>query len=213
MDDSMKKKQERVGLFGGTFDPIHLGHINLALSLLEAHQLDRVIFCPAAVSPFKDAAPPKASKEERKEMVSIAIKKITPFSLLESELERKGLSYTIDTILDVLAIAKSKDEELDLFLLLGEDALAHFHLWKDVEEILAKVKPLVGARSVDQKISFPREMSASIEKALREGITDIPILDISSTMIRKRLGEGKYCGHLVPPDVLSFIHTHKLYLT
>ncbi|MBI3236624.1 MAG: nicotinate (nicotinamide) nucleotide adenylyltransferase [Chlamydiales bacterium] len=205
--------RKRVGLFGGTFDPIHFGHLNLALSLQEAHSLDEILFCPAALSPFKGAIPPHATEQARKEMVLIAIENIQSFSFLQSELERKGLSYTIDTIMDVEKTFERRKEEVDLFLLFGEDALAHFHLWKDVEKILEKTTPLIGKRQMKQKIVPLLEWSPSTREALLKGMTDIPILDISSTLIRKRLKEGRYCGHLAPSDVLHFIHTHKLYAT
>lgn len=205
----MKKK--RVGLFGGSFDPIHFGHLNLALAILEQHQLDKVIFCPAAISPFKDATPPKAAKEHRKEMVRLAIEQIKSFELLESEMNREGTSYTIDTIKDVLNEAHAQKKEIDLFLVLGEDALGHFHLWKDVEEIVHLAPPLIGSRLMETVPSF-HKLPPIVSEVLREGVTKIPVMEISSTVIRERLQQKKFCGHWVPALVLDYIQSHQLYL-
>lgn len=207
----MSLGKQRVGLFGGSFDPIHFGHINLALAILEAHRLDHVIFCPASVSPFKDATPPKASKEHRKEMLQLALKSIPMFSLLNTELNREGVSYTIDTIKDVLSDALAQKKEVDLFLMLGEDALHHFHRWKDVEEIVCLAPPLTGSRVTGSVHSFEM-LSPLVVDALRKGMTKIPVMEISSTVIRKRLAKRLYCGHFVPGAALEYIHSNQLYL-
>ncbi|MBS0606008.1 MAG: nicotinate-nucleotide adenylyltransferase [Parachlamydiales bacterium] len=207
----MSGAKQRVGLFGGSFDPIHFGHINLALAIMEAHRLDRVVFCPAAVSPFKDATPPKAGKDHRKQMLQLAIQPIPAFAVLESELNREGLSYTIDTIKDVLNDAHAHKKQVDLFLMLGEDALRHFHRWKDVEDIVLLAPPLTGSRVAEGHHSFEM-LSPFIEDAVREGMTKIPVMEISSTVIRQRLAKGLYCGHYVPSSVLEYIHRHQLYL-
>lgn len=207
----MSGAKQRVGLFGGSFDPVHFGHINLALTVLEAHRLDRVVFCPAAVSPFKDATPPKASKEHRKQMLELAIQPISGFSLLDSELNREGLSYTIDTIKDVLSDAHANKEEIDLFLVLGEDALRHFHRWKDVDDIVLLAPPLTGSRLAEGSNCFEM-LSPFVEDAIREGMTKIPVMEISSTVIRQRLAKGLYCGHYVSAPVLDYIQRHQLYL-
>jgi len=206
----MSLGKQRVGLFGGSFDPIHFGHINLAIALLETHRLDRVVFCPAAVSPFKDTAPPKASKEDRKAMLQLAIQDIPTFSSLTSELKREGLSYTIDTIRDVLNDAHLQKKEIELFLMLGEDALRHFHRWKDVEEVVHLAPPLIGSRLAESP-SLPEMVSPFVEEAIREGMTKIPVMEISSTLIRERLAKGLFCGHFVPATVLEYIYRHQLY--
>ncbi len=208
MDSHMRSK---VGLFGGTFDPIHFGHINLALALAEAHSLDEVIFCPTAVSPFKESRPPKASQEHRKEMVRLAIAPLERFSLLTTELERGGTSYTIDTIHDVLELAKAQEKEIELFLMLGEDALHHFHEWKEIEGILRLAPPLTGARTAQTspQLDFFSPLATDI---IRQGMTKVPIMEISSTAIRERLSRGQYCGHWVPEAVLEYINRHQLYL-
>lgn len=206
----MSSSKHRVGLFGGTFDPIHFGHLNLAMAIREVHQLQEVVFCPTSISPFKSSNPPKANKEDRQEMLKLALKPIPFFSIWNSELNREGVSYTIDTIKDVLADARSQKKEVELFLLLGEDALAHFHRWKDVEEIVHLAPPLTGSRLTELPPSF-ETLSPFVTEMMRQGMTKIPVMEISSTVIRKRLSEQLYCGHLVPAPVLQHIYQHQLY--
>ncbi len=175
----MRKKKKIVGFFGGSFDPIHNGHIQLALSLIERRKVDEVIFCPAGISPFKKSAPPLASKKDRLKMCKLAIKPIPLFSLLDWEVERETPSYTIDTIRFLI----KRDPKATYRLILGEDTFAHISKWKEADALLKLAPPLVGDR----------------------------LLPISSTEIRKRLKEGKYCGHLLPQEVLEYIYKHNLY--
>jgi len=184
----MKKK---VGILGGSFDPVHFGHLNLGLSLKEKCHLDEVLFVPAGLSPFKESAPPFASAKHRLSMLKIAIQPILGFRVLDWELDADGPSYTIDTIRRL-----SADPSLELHLLIGEDHLASLHKWKDAEELLELAPPLIGARN---------SMRAEAH------IYKIPLFDISSTVVRERLIQKKYCGHLVPAKVLEYIEDHHLY--
>jgi nicotinate-nucleotide adenylyltransferase len=184
---------QKVGLFGGTFDPIHFGHLNLALSLLEQANLDRVIFCPAHTSPLKNGEPPRASKEDRLAMVSLAIAEIPQFSLLDFEVQRPPPSYTIDTVRFLLS-----KEKVELRLILGEDSLQQLAKWKEVDELLRLAPPLVGTR-----LSLPGILPVQPVK--------IPVMEISSTEIRARLRRDQFCGHLVPKDVLTLIKQKNLY--
>jgi nicotinate-nucleotide adenylyltransferase len=191
----MKKK---LGLFGGTFDPIHFGHLNLALELLEKEGLDEVLFCPARTSPFKKTHPPLASPEDRLAMVKLAIEGISAFRLSTLELARSGPSYTIDTLRALRA------PDVQLYLLLSSDALEDFHLWKEADEILELSRPLIGART---GFLSPQK----IPEALQKGIISTRALDISSTEVRDRLKKRLYCGHLLPAKVLDYIQKHHLY--
>ncbi len=195
----------RVGFFGGTFDPIHFGHLNLALSILEAKNLDEVIFCPANVSPFKGQNPPMAPNEHRREMLLLALGPIEQFSLYEEELNRPPPSYTVDTVRTILEQEKDK---MELFLILGDDSLKNLDQWKNIDELLQLTPPLFGHR-VGYKTAFPQKFQAILEKAQVE----IPTLEISATEIRARLKAGKYCGHLVPAPVLDYIYECHLYET
>ena len=193
----MSKKN--VGILGGSFDPVHFGHLNLALCLMESCSLDEVLFVPTSVSPFKENAPPMASAEHRLAMLKIALSPLKKFRIIDSEIHSKGPSYTIDTVRKI-----SQDPSLKLHLLIGEDHLASFHRWKDVEELVRLAPPLMGTRSS----SSP----SALEEKLHLVRVKIPLFDISSTTVRERLAQKKYCGHLVPAPVLDYIQRNHLYI-
>jgi nicotinate-nucleotide adenylyltransferase len=198
-------KQKRIGLLGGSFDPLHFGHLNMAIALSEAHRLDSVLFCPAYTSPFKIENPPVVSAEHRLAMVFCGIRGINQFSTLDWEIAQNGPSYTIDTI------KKLKDESAaELFLLLGEDQLFDLHRWKNVEELFTLCKPLIASR--DSKTIPLHHLSHALQALIAQGRTAIPMMDISSTAIRERLKHKRFCGHLVPALILDYIERHHLYM-
>lgn len=194
----MKKK---IGFFGGTFDPIHFGHINLAVHMLET-QVDEIFICPASLSPHKESTTPVA-KEHRREMVRLAIEPLEPrFKLIDLELDRPGPSYTIDTVQILLQEFKN-----DSFrLVIGQDVLAGLSRWKDVETLLELAPPLVGARPSQLNVLDPW-----VKKVIEKGLISTSIMEISSTEIRQRLRQGLFCGHLVPAKVLDYIYANHLY--
>ncbi|HEX4840193.1 MAG TPA: nicotinate-nucleotide adenylyltransferase [Rhabdochlamydiaceae bacterium] len=198
--------RSRVGFFGGSFDPIHLGHLNVAIELAERHELDEVFVCPTSQSPFKKEKPPIASKEHRRAMVTAAISLLPTFTLLDFELQKSTPCYTIDTIRQLIAIDQQHKKNKNYFLLLGEDAIKHFHAWREVEELIKLATPLIGSR---QTKSFPQK--AALLSAIEKGLTQIPLMEISSTEIRDRLQKGLYCGHLLPAKVWDYIQQHQLY--
>lgn len=189
--------KKNIGLFGGSFDPIHFGHINLAIQLMEIHQLDEVIWMPAYCSPFKTSTPPKASPKDRAAMLKAALEKIPRFRISTLEVERNGPSYTIDTVRAL------SSENASLRLLLSEEAAAHFNQWKEAGELLRLAPPLIGGR----RAGAPPNLSDSLKKAF----TPTRILEISSTEVRERLKKKLYCGHLIPAKALDYIHLHHLY--
>lgn len=194
---------KKVGFFGGTFDPIHLGHLNLAVCVLESFQLDEILFCPANFSPEKVSSLPTASKDERREMVEIAIAGIEGFSLLDFELKREGPSFTIDTIREL----KRLYPDDQFFLILGEDVLAGLPKWKGIDKVLQMAPPIVGARPYDGISKLPSPLRETVEK----GRFSMPIMEISSTEVRERLVQKKICDHLIPSKVLDYIKARGLY--
>lgn len=192
-----------IGLFGGTFDPIHFGHIHLALELKERCGLKEVWFIPARLSPFRMEEAPFFGAN-RLEMCRLAIEGIEGFKLIDSEMQREGPSYTIDTIKELL----QKYPNTRFALLLGFDAAMGFALWKEAEAIVDLVDIFVGsrdksvvARALEKAPVFPKK----IAKAIAQGIVEMPLMDIEGTTIRKRLKQNLYCGHLLPPKVLAKI--------
>jgi len=206
---TMTKGEKAVGFFGGSFDPIHFGHIHLALQMLEKHSLDEILFCPASLSPFKSNQPSSHTKEHRRHMVELAISPIKKFSLFDWELKKEGPSYTIDTIKWLLAESEKMKKKEHFYLILGEDALEHLSEWKEYEQLLRYAPPLIGSRLREEK-KIPSSLS-SLSSSISKGLTPIPLLEISSTMVRERLKKGLYCGHLVPAKVLDYIQENTLY--
>lgn len=189
--------KKKIGIFGGSFDPIHWGHLNMAISLMEACALDQVLFVPAGLSPFKEKTPPAVSGKHRLHMIELAIRGVKSFAALDWEIEKEGPSYTIDTVRRL-----SKDPDLQLHLLIGDDHLATFHRWKEADELIRLSPPLIACRAGS------RQNGAS---TLAPYKIPIPLFDISSTVVRQRLIQKKYCDHLIPSSVLDYIEKHRLY--
>lgn len=197
-----------VGIFGGTFDPIHFGHLNLAVEMLEKHSLDEVWFCPARINPHKQQEIPTAT-QHRLEMVRRAIAKHPKFRLLEIEMTREGPSYTIDTLHWLIQQESLKPDPAHFFLILGEDSLTGFSKWHRPEEIVKLVPLLIGSRN---GVSTAIQGSELIQKAIQKGLTPTRIMEISATDVRSRLKKMQYCCHLLPMEVLDYIQAHQLYL-
>jgi nicotinate-nucleotide adenylyltransferase len=187
---SLKKS---IGFFGGTFDPIHFGHIQLALQLLEIHHLDEVLFCPAFCSPSKLTAPPVASPKDRLAMLRLSLEEIPQFKISSLEIDRQGPSFTIDT----LRILSEKMKDVQWHLLLSKEAASDLDEWKDTAELIRLAPPLIGSRGPGSPLS--------------KGITQTKVFEISSSDVRQRLKSHLYCGHLVPAPALKYIKAHRLY--
>jgi nicotinate-nucleotide adenylyltransferase len=199
----------KIGLLGGTFDPIHCGHLNLAFELMEKKQLDQVWFIPAQINPFKLQAPP-TSMDHRLEMTRLAIQDIPQFHLKDLEKERPPPSYTIHTLQAFIAAEASNPAPNQFYLLMGEDAIPGFFHWHSPEEIVQLVPLLIGSRSGVWQYEVAN-LSLSIREAIQKGLTPTRLMDVSSTDIRQRLSQGLYCGHLVAAPVLQYIYENQLY--
>lgn len=185
----------KVGIFGGTFDPVHFGHLSLVIALKELCALDEVLLVPAGISPFKENAPPFASNEHRLAMLSLAVASMKGFHIIDWELSHKGPSYTIDTVRKL-----SQENSNELHLLLSDDQVSNFYLWKKADELARLAPPLIGTRQGGEVLQIPHA---------KKIIT--PIFEISSSLIRERLRKKMYCGHLLPSSVLDYIAQHRLY--
>ncbi len=197
--------KRKVGVIGGSFDPVHFGHLHLAISLQEHWELDQVLFCPAALSPFKASAPPRCRPADRLAMLELALYGIPRLGILDTEIHQSGPSYTVDTMRHY-----KQAHDVELFLLIGEDLLSELHQWKNVEELLELATPLTGSRESKMPLMLPK-LSPALLQRIQRGLTKIPIIEISSTDIRARLAKKQYCGHLVPSSVLSYMQQKDLY--
>lgn len=183
----------RIGVFGGTFDPVHVGHLAIAQAALESAKLERIVFVPARRSPLKDRWP-LAPEGDRLAMLEAATKGEPRFSVSRVELEREGPSYTVDT-LEALA------SEGELHLILGSDALADLPKWRSPGRIRELAKILVARRP-----------GAPLPDPLSGAVTfDAPQLDISSRELRARVSRGLSLRYLVPDDVWRHIERNGLY--
>lgn len=194
----MSKMINKIGFFGGSFDPIHNGHIQLALQLIEKKYLDKILFCPTALSPFKIDKKPIASNQHRLKMLKLAIQAIPEFEIIEHEIHQENICYTIDTIKE---LKKQLPKESIIRLILGADMLSAFTKWKDYKELLSLSPPLAGARSA-QNIINP----CNIE------LVTTNLFDISSTEIRKRIHYKQYIQHLLPQSVINYITKEDIYI-
>ena len=190
----------RIGVFGGTFDPPHVGHLLLASDAREALRLDNLIFVPAATQPFKVHALPVASPRDRLEMVRLAVADDANYTVDDTEIGRKGLSYTVDS----LEHLSKKTPGAKLFLLLGEDALALFDQWRNPERIRELATLAVMRRSGPAGLPVAPLAAGVIAVSAR-------CVDVSSTEIRDRLRAGKSIKGFVPESVEQFIEARGLY--
>jgi nicotinate-nucleotide adenylyltransferase len=199
----------KIGLFGGTFDPPHCGHLNLAFELMEKKHLDHVWFIPAQINPFKTQTPP-TSIEHRLAMVQLAIQDIPQFHLKDLEKELPPPSYTIHTLRAFIAAEAVNPTPHQFYLLMGEDSVPGFFQWHLPEEIVRLVPLLIGSRSGIWQYELDN-FSLPIREAIQAGLTPTRLIDISGTDIRNRLTQQMYCGHLVPASVLHYIQDNQMY--
>lgn len=209
LNPSEKSCVKRIGIMGGTFDPIHIAHLFIAEETLEVLKLDKIVFIPAGVSPHK-INNKSAAPYHRLLMTALAVNSNTRFLLSNIEIERNGPSYTIDT---VRALKKMLPEEAELFFIVGGDTLIDLEAWRDYKELLDSVCFVVFTRAgfddrlIDNKIQlFTKNFNANIVKI------SIPLLEVSSTDIRERIRKGRTVKYLIHEDVENYIRKNKLYL-
>jgi nicotinate-nucleotide adenylyltransferase len=192
--------KRRIGFLGGTFDPIHLGHLILAQQLVEQFQLKKVLFIPSAAPPHKDDIKVSPT-HHRFEMTRAAVEDNRLFEISDIELKREGKSYTIDTITEL----KKLHPDSDLYFLAGSDVLTEFDTWKDPERIFEQVKVALGTRPGYDKVDMDNKF---FSKTI---MVEINGLHVSSTQVRHRVKEGKSIKYLVPLKVEEYIKAKGLY--
>lgn len=190
---------QKIGIFGGTFDPPHLGHLIVAQEVQDKLKLDRIFFIPACLPPHKKKVKISAAFH-RLRMIQLATQDNSNFEVLDLELKRKGPSYTIDT----LRVLKNAYSQTQFHLILGIENLKHIHSWRKPEGIfkLSKVvfvtRPGVTLNKTSKWLNYSKLLT-------------VKEIDISSTGIRERIRKGKSIRYMVPEKVLKYIKKHKLY--
>jgi nicotinate-nucleotide adenylyltransferase len=192
----------RTGIFGGTFNPPHIGHLIVAETLREQFGLKQVLWIPSRLPPHRmDEAMPSA--EDRLEMTRRAVEQNPFFEVSDMELRREGPSYTIDTV----RLLKQAEPEKDFVLLMGGDSYRALSTWREADK-LAEMVPLI---VYDRRISGPEPMPLPFEA--RVEFAEAPLIDVSATFLRGRIADGRSVRYYVPHVVMEYIHEHHLYRT
>ena len=186
---------------GGTFDPIHNGHLLLAQFIHERLNLDSVLFIPAADPPHKDHRDNIQGAVDRWRMVELAIEGTEHFKACRIELDRPGKSYTVDTLREL----RNDEPDAELFLIVGADNVADMTSWQHPHEILELCTVVAGSRLTNGEDADPA-LVAQMQ------LVDTPIVEFSSTEIRRRLAEGLSIRWMVPEKVDAYIRSKDLYL-
>jgi nicotinate-nucleotide adenylyltransferase len=220
----------RIGLFGGTFNPVHLGHLRAAVDVREGFELDEIFLIPAALPPHKGFGELAASAD-RLHMLSLALGADSGLKVSDVELNRSGPSYTIDT---VQHFKQTLPAETRLYLIMGLDAFLEIDTWKSYRELLVQIplivinRPKAGHRMrripwkimddyISSKLSADYSFSASRSGYLARHqqpiyVFEVTALDISSTGIRRRVSQNRSISYLVPQKVAEYIRTKGIYL-
>ncbi|NME94649.1 nicotinate-nucleotide adenylyltransferase [Clostridium cochlearium] len=197
----------RKAIFGGTFDPIHNGHLHIAYKALDRLKLDKIIFVPSGNPPHKHKEC-ITDKNIRYDMVKYAIEQEKKFEISDYEIKKKGKSYTYETI----EYFNKYCPNTELYFIAGADCLMDIHNWKNVRSIMEKAKLVVFNRPGYSVKSILFEKSR-VEERFKKNIIflDIPLLDISSTEIREKIKNKQEVVNLLPKKTYSIINKYKLY--
>jgi nicotinate-nucleotide adenylyltransferase len=204
----MLEPKSKIGILGGTFDPIHVGHLILAQNALEKFELDKILVLPTGKPPHKLMKKGRAETAQRLRMTEIAVSGHKRFDISLLEMNREGYSYTYDTLEE---LTKS-NPEVEFYFLMGVDALMQLESWKNPEivcrncTIIVAMRDRVSDQILDSKIEYlSQTFHAKILKL------DNPNFDISSRMIREKVRNGLSIQYFVPDAVLDFIKKENLY--
>jgi len=199
----------RLGLLGGSFDPVHYGHLLLAECCREQLPLDQVWFLPAAVPPHKQDRRLTAA-EARVEMLELAIAGNEAFSVCRYEIEQGGVSYTVETLRHI----RNSMPDAELFLLMGADMLNDLPNWRSAAEIVRLATPVVVHRAAAAEPDLDRLRSIASEEQIQrigQHRVTMPLVDFSSSEIRRCVAAGRSIRYRTPRAVQKYIETHRLY--
>jgi len=200
----------KIILFGGTFDPIHLGHTSVAAFAADKIKAEKVIFIPAKRSPLKNSLP-KVADADRLAMIALAIEGNNKFELSDFELKKNAPSYTIDTVRE---FKKLRGREVEICWLVGADCFEDLPYWYKITELIDECSLCVMYRAGYKKPDFTKFIerwgNQRVEK-LQRNIIQTPLINISSTEIRKRLMTGEDVSEMLHPSVADYIVKHGLY--
>lgn len=192
----MDRLENNIGILGGSFDPVHIGHLILAEYALEEYKLEKVIFIPNRIPNLKK--PTHTSPRHRYLMVKLAIQDNPRFMVSDIEIKRKGISYTYDTVMEL----KRKFKNTRFFFIIGSDAYNELPRWKNFKKLIKEIEFIVATRPKSKVKKIP---------GVKFQILNIPEVDISSSYIRERVNKGLSVRYLVPDRVWDYIREFNLY--
>ncbi len=203
----MSYQNKKVGIMGGTFDPIHYGHLMLAQNALETYQLDEIMFVPSGTPWLKDSTK-VLSKNKRVHMTGIAIEDNTNFALSTIEIDREGNSYSYETVEEL----KKQQPDTEFYFILGADSVLEIEKWKYPDRLMSECILLAAVRDECDREGLQKQI-AYLEEKYKADIRILPAkrVDISSTDIRSRIAEGKSVRYMLPDQVIQFIEKNHLY--
>lgn len=202
----MAESPPRVGVFGGTFDPIHIGHLIIAEEVRTRLELDQMVFVPAGLPPHKFGQP-VTDVRERLEMVRLAIAGNPCFSISRMDIDRLGPSYSVDM---VRLFLDGWGADTEVYFVMGADSLAELPTWRQPDRLMRLCRIVVVGRP-GYRVDLHELDRLLPGAAMLIRMVDTPALDISSTDIKRRVHEGRSIRYLVPQAVQEYIHQHHLY--
>ena len=203
----MAEWKHHVGILGGTFDPIHIGHLMLAEAVRGEYDLDQVLFIPAAQPPHK-LGHRISPAEDRYMMTVLATCSNPAFEVSDIEMRREGPSYSVDT---VRALLRASGGDTEFFFIAGTDIIREIHTWERIEELLS-ICPFIAASRPGCRPDVERTRRILGDLGVRQiHLLNTPELEISSTDIRERVARGDSIRYIVPPEVEQYIYKKGLY--
>ena len=203
----MSYQNKKIGIMGGTFDPIHYGHLILAQNALDTFKLDEIMFVPSGTPWLKDSTK-VLSKNKRVSMTGIAIEDNAKFALSTIEIDREGNSYSYETVEEL----KKQQPDTEFYFILGADSLLEIEKWKHPDRLMAECSLLVAVRDNCDTEGLKQQIAYLAEK-YEANIHILPAkrIDISSTNIRDLIADGKSVRYMLPDQVIKFIEKNHLY--
>jgi nicotinate-nucleotide adenylyltransferase len=201
------KRRQRIGILGGTFNPIHLGHLLIAQDAMEQLRLERVKFIPSARPPHK-TVDKLASERDRLRMIALAIRGNARFEVDDIEVRRGGKSYSVDTLTEL----RRREPRADYYFIIGADSLRELHLWREVQLLVTLCTFVTVPRpGFDPKPVVGSRLDAATRRRLRQHVLHGHACEIASRDIRARVASGRSIRYLVADGVYAYIRRRRLY--
>jgi nicotinate-nucleotide adenylyltransferase len=200
----------KIGILGGTFNPIHIGHLTIAEHACDELGLNRLLIIPAAIPPHKQGEK-IVEAGHRLEMVKLATRDNQKFEISDIELKRQGVSYSVETLRIIQAKVKVLSE---YYLIVGSDMVGDLDTWKEIDKLIEMCTFVVAVRPGFKKKNW-KQMGVNLPESIRDKVLqhtlENPMVEVSSTDIRRRVREGKSIRHMVPKAVEEYIIRQGLY--